>query len=274
MKAVSMRAPESAERGVCVDTYDRHGGLYSVSLAAQMMRLGGITSGQRALDVGCGPGALTSALAGALGPQNVAAVDPHEPFVQACSEHVPGVELRVGAAERLPFADGHFDVVLTQLALDVLEDPRRAVEEMRRVVRPGGVIAACVWDYPGEMTILRIFWDAATELDPRATTALHEARRMRFCRRGALGQLWHSTAIERVEERELLASAHYADFDTLWAPFEAGVAPGSTYYKALDTRAKTALRDECWRRLGSPTGSFYLTARAWAVRGRNGADKR
>jgi SAM-dependent methyltransferase len=131
-----------------------------------MVRLATITSRQRGLDVGCGPGALSSALAGALDPENIAAIDPHEPFVKSCRERIPGADVRVGAAERLPFADHHFDVVLAQLVLNFVADPRRTVAEMRRVLRPGGVIAACVWDYPGEMTMLRVFWDAATALDP------------------------------------------------------------------------------------------------------------
>ncbi len=267
--ASSMGAPQSAGRGGCADVYDGHGGRYSPSLATQMVRLATITSRQRALDVGCGPGALTSALAGTLGPESVVAVDPHEPFVKACRHRVPGADVRVGTAERLPFADQHFDVVLAQLVLNFVEDPQRTVAEMRRVLRPGGVIAACVWDYPGEMTMLRVFWDAASALDPLAATALDEGRRMRFCRCGELGQLWRTAGIEHVEEGELLASAHYPDFDTLWRPFEAGVAPAGPYCQALDAHARTALHEECWRRLGSPTGPFYLSARAWCVRGRN-----
>jgi hypothetical protein len=131
------------------------------------------------------------------------------------------------------------------------------------------VIAACVWDYPGEMTIMRAFWDAATALDPLAATALDEGRRMRLCRRGELGQLWRSQGVERVEEGELLASAHYADFEALWSPFQAGMGPAGSYCRALDTDAQATLREECWRRLGSPLGPFYLSARAWCVIGRN-----
>jgi SAM-dependent methyltransferase len=268
-RACAMGAPQSTERSACADAYDRHGGRYSPSLAAQMMRLAMIGSGQRALDVGCGPGALTSALAGVLNPENVAAVDPHEPFVTACRGRVPGADVRIGAAETLPFAEKHFDVVLAQLVLDFVKDPRRAVAQMRRVLRPGGVIAACVWDYPGEMTMLRVFWDAACALDPLAAKELDEGRCVRFSRRGELGQLWRAAGIERVEEGELLASARYADFDTFWSPFEAGVAPAGAYCQGLDTHARVALHEECWRRLGSPTGPFYLSARAWCVRGRN-----
>jgi SAM-dependent methyltransferase len=177
--------------------------------------------------------------------------------------------VRLGAAEALPFAEQHFDVVLAQLVLNFVEDPRRAVAEMRRVLRPGGVIAACVWDYPGEMTMPRAFWDAAAALDPLTATALDEGRGMRFCRRGELGQLWRSAGIERVEEGELLASAHYADFEAFWSPFQAGIGPAGAYCKALGAQAQAALHDECWRRIGSPMGPFHLSARAWCVIGRN-----
>jgi ubiquinone/menaquinone biosynthesis C-methylase UbiE len=267
--ASSTKALHGTERGVCADRYDSHEGRYSPSLATQMVRLAAITSRHQALDVGCGPGALAIALAGALGAENVAAIDPHEPFVKSCSERIPNADARVGAAERLPFADQHFDVVLAQLVLNFVADPERAVAEMRRVLRHGGVIAACVWDYPGEMTMLRVFWDAATALDPRAATALDESRGMRYCHRSEVGQLWRTAGIEHVEAGELLASAHYPNFDTLWGPFEAGEAPAGPYCKTLDTQAQAALRHEYWQRLGSPTGPFYLSARAWCVRGRN-----
>jgi SAM-dependent methyltransferase len=182
---------------------------------------------------------------------------------------VRGADVRVAAAATLPFDDQHFDVVLAQLVLDLVEDPRHAIAEMRRVLRPGGVIAACVWDYPGEMTMLRAFWDAATALDPLAATALDEGRRMRLCRCGELGQLWRSQGIEGVEEAELVASVRYADFEALWSPFQAGIEPGGAYCRALDSQDQAALHEECWRGLGSPIGPFYLSARAWFVLGRN-----
>jgi SAM-dependent methyltransferase len=234
-----------------------------------MVRLATVTSGQRALDVGCGPGALTSVLAATLGSEHVAAVDPHEPFAEACCAHVPGADVRVAAAETLPFDDHDFDVVLAQLVFEVVEDPQCAVAQMRRVLRPGGVIAACVWDYAGEMTMLRVFWDAVMALDPLTATALDERRRMRFCRRGELGELWRSQGIERVEEGELIASARYADFEDFWSAFQASIGPAGSYSSALDTDAQARLHEECWRRLDSPTGPFYLSARAWCVVGRN-----
>jgi SAM-dependent methyltransferase len=267
--ASAMRTADSADFGARADAYDRHLGRYSASLAPQMVRLATVTSGQRALDVGCGPGALASALAATLGPERVAAVDPYEPFVKACRARVAGADVRVAAAERLPFAEDHFDVVLAQLVLDLVEDPQRAVTEMRRVLRLGGVIAACVWDYAGEMTILRAFWDAAAALDPLAATARDEGRRKRLCQRGELGQLWRSQGIERIEEGELIASARYADFEAFWSPFQAGIGPAGAYCKALGGQAQAALHEECWRGLGSPMGAFYLSARAWFVIGRN-----
>src|SRR3990172_7442031 len=141
--------------------YDSYMGRYSDPLARELLRAAGVEPGQRALDVGCGPGALTAALVSALGPGSVAAVDPSEPFVEACRRRNPGVEVRAGAAESLPFPDPSFDAVLAQLVVQFMSDAPSGVREMRRVARPGGVLAACTWDYGDGMTMLRTFWSAA-----------------------------------------------------------------------------------------------------------------
>ena len=127
------------------NAYERHVGRYGRELAAGMIGVAALRRGQRALDVGCGPGALTQALAALLGPENVAAIDPSEAFAATCRERVPESDVRVGVAEELPFPDGEFDVVLAQLVVDGMDDARRGVAEMRRVARPSGVLAACVW---------------------------------------------------------------------------------------------------------------------------------
>src|SRR5439155_18765358 len=122
----------------------------------------------------CGPGALTSTLADRLGPGSVAAADPSESFVEACRGRLPGVEVVTASAEVFPFADERFDVVLSQLVLNFMHDPEAGVREMRRVARPGGVVASCVWDYAGEMTLLRAFWRAAREVDPERAAEADE----------------------------------------------------------------------------------------------------
>jgi SAM-dependent methyltransferase len=252
---------------VQADAYDRHVGRYSPGLAAALLEAGGVAAGQRALDVGCGPGALTRALAAALGADHVAAVDPSPTFVEACRARVPGADVRQAAAEALPFKDAGFDVVLSQLVVNFLTDAPAGVREMRRVARAGGVVAAAVWDYAGGMVLLRSFWDAALAVDPDAW-ARDEGRVMRFCRPDELGALWRDAGLADIAVGPLAVEARYEDFQGLWEPLERGVGPSGAYVVALDPPRRAALRDELWRRLGSPAGSFALSARAWCVTGR------
>src|SRR4051794_9442207 len=174
---------------VAAESYDRYMGRYGPELARALARAAGVRPGERALDVGCGPGALTAELVQTLGAERVAAVDPSPPFAEACRARHPGVRVEVAAAEALPFGDEEFDVVLSQLVLNFLADPAAGVGEMRRVVRDGGTLAAAVWDYAGEMTMLRTFWDAAIALDADAASA-DEGRTMRVCDPGSLIALW------------------------------------------------------------------------------------
>ena len=153
------------------ELYDAHVGRYGAELAAGLIAAAGIPAQGRVLDVGCGPGALTRVLAERLGPERVAAAEPSEPFARACAERIPGADVRVASAEDLPFADATFDAVVSQLVVNFVPDPARGVAEMARVARPGGVVAASVWDYAGGMTLLRAFWDAALVVDPRGRDA-------------------------------------------------------------------------------------------------------
>jgi ubiquinone/menaquinone biosynthesis C-methylase UbiE len=166
------------------DVYDRHVGRYSPALSAAFIRVAGVQPPATVLDIGCGPGGLTIALAERLGASRVAAVDPSSSFVDACRARVPGADMRLARAEQLPFEGDRFDAVLSQLVVNFLTDPQTGVAEMRRVARPGGRVAACVWDYSGGMTMLRAFWDAALELDPDAPD---EGATMPFCREGSWG---------------------------------------------------------------------------------------
>jgi SAM-dependent methyltransferase len=226
-----------------------------------------VEPGARALDVGCGPGALTTALAQHLGPASVCAADPSEPFAAACGSRLPGVEVAVAAAESLPYPDGGFDAALSQLVVNFLSDAVAGVREMARVTRPGGVVAACVWDYAGEMTLLRAFWDAAREIDPEGAAAVDEGTTMSWCSEGELAGLWSDAGLREVRTGELVAHAGYAGFDELWSPLPTGVAPSGAYCKSLDDDRRAALREAYRRRLGVGDGPFELTARAWSVAG-------
>ncbi len=195
------------------------------------------------------------------------AADPSEPFVEACRARLPGVEVVVAAAETLPFADGTFDAALSQLAVNFMRDAETGVHEMARVTRPGATVAACVWDYAGEMTLLRAFWDAAREVDPERAGEADEAVVMRWCAEGELAELWRAAGLHHVRFDQLVVSATYTDFEDLWSPFPTGVAPSGAFCKSLDEDHRAALRDAYRRHLGVDDGPFELTARAWAVAG-------
>jgi SAM-dependent methyltransferase len=248
------------------DAYDRHIGRYGSDLAVALISASGIRPGQRALDVGCGPGALTAALAELLGAERVAAVDPSEPFAEACASRVAGVRVEVAAAEALPFDDGSFDATMSQLVVNFMSDAVAGVREMRRVTRPGGTVAAAVWDYAGGMTLLRRFWDAATALDP-AAASLDEGC-MPYCQPDELRRLWGDAGLHEVKTSAITVEAGYSGFDDLWLPLETGVAPSGAYAAALPLERRAGLREEFRRRLNVGDGSFRLAARAWCVVGR------
>jgi SAM-dependent methyltransferase len=180
---------------------------------------------------------------------------------------VPGVEVVLAPAERLPFTDGAFDAALSQLVVNFMEDAEAGVREMARVCRSGGVVASCVWDYAGEMTLLRAFWDAAREVEPERGAAADEGVVMRWCGEGDLAELWRAAGLRDVRFAPLVVRAAYADFEDLWSPFPAGVAPSGAFCASLDDRGREALREAYRRRLGVGSEPFELDARAWAVAG-------
>jgi ubiquinone/menaquinone biosynthesis C-methylase UbiE len=250
------------------EVYDRFIGRYSPQLAGAMCEAADVRPGQRALDVGCGSGALVSALADLLGAENVVGIDPSEPFVEATRAKVPGARVEVGSAESLPFADNEFDATLSQLVVNFLSDPEQGVREMSRVTRPGGVVAGCVWDYGGGMTMLRTFWEAAAALDPEGAGPRMESHTMRFSTPEDLAGLWESARFADVAVSPIVVEASYENFEDLWAPFPTGVGPAGAYAASLGGDQQAQLRDEFARRLGGPEGPFALSARAWCAVGR------
>jgi ubiquinone/menaquinone biosynthesis C-methylase UbiE len=248
------------------DAYRRFVGRYSEGLAEALVDFTRVEAGMRALDVGCGPGGLAAVLADRLGQANVAAVDPSEPFVQACRARLPESDVRVAGAEALPFEDDTFDVVLSQLVVNFMDDPERGVREMARVTRRGGSVSSCVWDYGEGMTLLRSFWDAAHEVDPERAAGADEST-MRWCAEGELAELWRAAGFENVRFGPLVVRAQYEDFADLWSPFPTGVGPAGAFAKSLDDEQRGVLRDSLRRRLGVGDEPFELSARAWVVAG-------
>ena len=252
---------------VSAEAYDRHVGRYSAQLASKLIGFARVQPGMRAIDVGCGPGALTTALAQLLGASNVDGADPSESFVHACRARLPGAGVVVAGAEALPFSDGAFDAALSQLVVNFMTDAECGVREMARVTRPGGIVASCVWDYAGEMTLLRAFWDAAREVDPQRAAEADEGVVMRWCADGELARLWSDAGLRDVRFGPLIVSASYTEFEDLWSPLPAAVGPSGAFCASLDDAGRAALHDAYQRRLGIGEGPFELSARAWAVSG-------
>jgi SAM-dependent methyltransferase len=243
------------------DAYDRFMGPYARDLALAFADFAGIRSAGTVLDVGCGSGILTEELAGRLGAEQVAAVDP-SPLVEACAARVPGADVRKGAAETLPWPDDSFDAALAQLVLHFLDDPVAGLVEMRRVVRAGGLVAACSWNFSG-MLLLRTFWVAARSVVPAAPSETLEVASLE-----EFGELGRRAGLEGVETAPLEVSSGYESFDELWDSFQLGVGPAGDYVARSNPQTRDAIRDEYRRRLGDPEGSFTLSAEAWALRGR------
>jgi SAM-dependent methyltransferase len=246
---------------VPAEHYDRFMGRYVPTLAAALADVAGVTSGMRVLDVGCGPGGLTSELCRRVGPEAVAAIDPAPQFVAACRERHRGADVRQGAAEQLPWPDGEFDAALSCLVIGFMSDPERGVREMARVTRPGGTVAACMWDTrSGGMTMLGMFWSAVRQLEPGA----EGERRLAGVVAGDIAARFERAGLTDVVDGTLMASADYADFDDFWEPFTYGVGPAGQYLASLPGKQRAQVRDACRAQL--PNGPFSLDARAWCAR--------
>jgi SAM-dependent methyltransferase len=246
---------------VGADAYDRFMGRYSLPLASLFADFAGVSPGQRVLDVGCGPGALTGELARRLGADAVSAVDPAEQFVAAVQERHPGVRTQRAPAERLPFADGTFDAALAQLVVHFMADPVAGLEEMVRVTRPNGTVAACVWDHADGGGPLSVFWEAARRFDPD----VEDESGLAGARKGQLTELLGAAGAQAIEELPLTVEVEHPSFDEWWEPYTLGVGPAGAYVARLDSTGRARLRDICRDLL--PPEPFAVSASAWAARG-------
>jgi len=244
------------------EAYARFMGRYSVPLSSEFIRLVDPQAGQRALDVGCGPGALTAPLIERLGAAGVCAIDPSESFVAAARARFPDVNVRHGAAEDLPFADGDFDLTLAQLVVHFMADPVVGLGEMSRVTRPGGLVAASVWDYGSDRAPISAFWRAVCQMDPSVTGESQLAG----ASQGQLVELFTAAGLRDVQQDLLTIRVGFTSFDEWWEPFTLGVGPAGVHVARLDAGQRDELKQRCASLL--PSAPFEIKACAWAATGR------
>ena len=252
------------ERG---DAYERYVGRWSRRVAPLFLAWMDLPPGRRWLDVGCGTGALCSAILDCCSPASVAGVEPSEGFLEAARGRLAGrATLHHGSAGAIPLGDASVDVVVSGLVLNFVPDPTAALGEMARVAGPGGTLGGYVWDYAGKMEFLRRFWDVAVELDPGAA-ALDEGTRFPLCRPEALERLFATAGLEDIAVSPLDIITPFTSFDDCWQPFLGGQGPAPAYVLSLEPPARERLRQGLRARLPLDAhGAIALPARAWAVR--------
>jgi len=251
------------------DAYEPYVGRWSRLVARQFVAWLGVPANRGWLDVGCGTGALCEVILDRASPQHVTGVDPSDGFVAFARHKVtdPRATFQIGDAQSLPFAGRSFDVTVAGLVINFIPDQAKAAREMKRLTHPGGIVAAYVWDYAGEMQMMRRFWDAAVALDSNAIP-LDEGRRFPVCRPEPLERLFRDAGLDDVTVRSIDAPTIFKDFDDYWNPFLGGQAPAPGYCMSLTEDRRAALRERIRTSLPiNKDGSIHLIARAWAVRG-------
>ena len=251
------------------DAYSRFMDRWGRRLAPLLVKFAQLGAPASVLDVGTGLGALATSLASAYPHASVTGIDPSAAFIEAAAARTqnPRLQFLGGDAQALQFPDGSFDAVLSSLVMNFILEPSQALREMIRVTRPGGVVAAAVWDYGEGMEMLRVFWDEAIALNP--AVALSDERHLALCKRGELGALWRSGGLAGIDEQPLTIDLNFESFDDYWSPFLGGIGPAGAYVAALSESDRDALRYRLVHRLcdGHEDQPITLHARAWAVRG-------
>ena len=261
-----MSKTETWSRG---DAYEPYVGRWSRLVAADFIDWLNVPSGGNWLDVGCGTGALSQTILLKAEPVSVTGIDRSEGIVAYAREHTKDSRARFGVADAMaiPMADGHFSAAVSGLVLNFVPRHDVAVAEMARIAADGATVAVYVWDYAGRMQMMRVFWDAAVDLDPAAADKT-EGSRFAICQPEPLAELFRGAGLTDVEVRGIEVPTHFRDFDDYWTPFLSGQAPAPAYAMSLTEEHRVALREHIRSRLPvAPDGSISLAARAWAVRG-------
>jgi ubiquinone/menaquinone biosynthesis C-methylase UbiE len=249
-------------------TYEQFMGRWSRELARTFVLWLDIPPGRHWLEIGCGTGALTERICEISHPASVLAVDQSEQFIAHARAALPDqrVQFLTASAGELPARESGYDAVVSSLVLNFLPDPAAAVREMRSLASEGGVVAACVWDYAGEMQFLRRYWDAAVELDP-AARQYDEGERFPICSPSALEAVFREAGLSHVGVKALEVATRFRDFDDYWSPFVGGPGPAPGYLSSLSVQKQHELAQRLAATLPrNEDGSIALTARAWAVR--------
>ena len=246
---------------VSADAYARFMGRYSEPLATSFIDFVGIRRGQRALDVGCGTGIVTSELVERVGAESVTAIDPSAQFLTATRERFPSVDVREGNAEELPFDDDAFDVVVAQLVVHFMADPVRGVREMARVARPGGVVAGAGGTVRRRQPAPPSSGAAATALDPRA---VGDESGLPGTREGDLNRIFKQAGLRRLEPSALTVRLTFSSFEEWWDPYLLGVGPVGDHVAGLDAQQRAALEAGCRELMAR--APFEVPGKAWCVR--------
>ncbi len=251
------------------EAYELRIGRWSRLVASQFLGWLAPSSGLDWLDVGCGRGALSNAILEHSAPKSVAGIDPQEEVVRdaQAAGNDPRAAYHCIDAQDMPFDDAIFDAVVSGLVINFIEDQPKALSEMKRVLRPGGLVAGYVWDFAGDMELFRVFWDSARALDAEAVKHDHGAL-YADCRPEPLADLFLRAGFEQVEVSEIAVEMSYRDFDEFWKPLLIGTGGIPQYAKGLSEEALTAFAAKVREAISfRPDGSFTLRGRAWAVRG-------
>jgi ubiquinone/menaquinone biosynthesis C-methylase UbiE len=245
---------------VAPEVYDDFMGRFSVPLAHAFADWADLPTEGRALDVGCGTGALTTVLARRFGETEVAAVDPSASFADATAARFPWADVRRGTAEALPFDDDVFAATLAALVVHFMTDAGAGAREMVRVTRSGGVVAACVWDLENDRPPHAVFLNAV-----RAETGAEAGPLPAGASRGDLARLLQDAGCHDVSEAELTVSSEYRSFEEWWTSTTHRVGPIKAALDGLDSDGIERVRTRTHEHWGD--GPFTVSGTAWAARG-------